>query len=185
MMKEIRRSKSEIRKKTECRKPNAESENNLTCEHSRNVMNDSELFFDHDSTGAEEIFWGLAAANDATLHDGPPPRIPIRDLCERTAQFGEEVIRFAKKIPQNAVSNRLISQLVGAGTSVGANEADDAVSKKDFKKCIGTCRKESKETKYWLRMVATAEPNLKNGARVLWQEAKELNLIFGSIWRKP
>jgi len=128
------------------------------------------------------MFWASDAPDYGAFHDGPVPRPPVRDLCERTALFGEEVIKFAKKIHQNPVTIRLISQIVGAGTSVGANycEADDAVSKRDFKKSIGTCRKESKETKYWLRMVATAEPNLKNEARVLWQEAKELNLIFGS-----
>ena len=84
---------------------------------------------------------------------------PLRDLGERTAQFGEAIIRFAKKIPQNPVNNRLIDQLVGAGTSVGANfcEADNSVSGKDFKQRIGTCRKESKETMFFLRMVATAE----------------------------
>jgi four helix bundle protein len=55
------------------------------------------------------------------------------DLEERTALFGESIIGFAKSIPVNPVTNRLINQLVGAGTSVGANycEADDAVSKKD------------------------------------------------------
>ena len=113
-------------------------------------------------------------------------RKPVFDLEERTARFGEAIIQFAKKIPQNAVNNRLIDQLVGAGTSVGANycEADDGVSRKDFKNKIGTCRKEARETKFFLRMVATAEPNLKTEARILWQEAKELHLIFSKIWRK-
>jgi len=108
------------------------------------------------------------------------------DLEERTARFGETVIKFAKKIPQNPVNNRLIDQLVGAGTSVGANycEADDAVSKRDFRNKIGTCRKEAKETKFFLRMVATAEESLRAEARELWQEAKELHLIFCSIYRK-
>ena len=108
------------------------------------------------------------------------------DLEERTARFGETVIKFAKKIPQNPVNNRLIDQLVGAGTSVGANycEADDAVSKKDFRNKIGTCRKEAKETKFFLRMVATAEEGLRDEARILWKEAKELHLIFCSIYRK-
>jgi four helix bundle protein len=108
------------------------------------------------------------------------------DLEERTALFGEAVIQFAKKIPKNPVSTPLISQLVRAGTSIGANycEADDAVSKKDFKNKIGTCRKEARETKLWLRMIAAAEPELKVEARKLWQEAKELHLIFAAIWRK-
>src|SRR5437773_1670627 len=104
------------------------------------------------------------------LRDGkgesPEKRVKY-DLEERTARFGEAIIRFAKKIPQNPVNNRLIDQLVGAGTSVGANycEADDGVSRKDFKNTIGTCRKEARETKFFLRMVATAEPGLKPEAR--------------------
>ncbi len=108
------------------------------------------------------------------------------DLEERTARFGEGVIAFAKKIPRNPVTLSLISQLVRSGTSVGANycEADDAVSKKDFRNKIGTCKKEARETKYWLRMIGGAEPDMKNEARVLWQEAKELHLIFASILRK-
>jgi four helix bundle protein len=109
----------------------------------------------------------------------------VYDLEERTALFGEAVIDFAKSVPQNSVTNRLISQLVGAGTSVGANyvEADDAVSKKEFLKNIGTCRKEARETKYFLRMIVRAVPGLKPGAAKLWTEAKELHLIFSKIWR--
>src|SRR6188474_360505 len=108
------------------------------------------------------------------------------DLEERTARFGESVIAFAKKIPRNPVTVSLISQVVRSGTSIGANycEADDAVSKKDFRNKIGTCKKEARETKYWLRMIGGAEPDMKNEARVLWQEAKELHLIFASILRK-
>ncbi|HVM46382.1 MAG TPA: four helix bundle protein [Candidatus Acidoferrum sp.] len=105
---------------------------------------------------------------------------------ERTARFGEAIVRFAKKIPRNPGNDRLIGQLVGAGTSVGANycEADDSVSGKEFKQKIGTCRKESKETMFFLRMIAAAEEDLAAEARLLWREAKELNLIFGAIWRK-
>src|SRR5438093_4861008 len=109
----------------------------------------------------------------------------VYDLEERTARFGEAIIDFAKTIPRNPVTNRIISQLVGAGTSVGANylEADDAVSKKEFLKNIGTCRKESRETKHFLRMIVRAVPELKPEARKLWTEARELNLIFSKIWR--
>ena len=116
-----------------------------------------------------------------------PERNRVYDLEERTARFGEAIIDFAKTIPQNAVTNRLINQLVGAGTSVGANyvEADDSVSKKDFLKSIGTCRKEARETKHFLRMVARAVPQLKMQARELWMEARELHLIFSRIWRGP
>ena len=118
--------------------------------------------------------------------DGKQPVAPKFDLEERTAVFGETVVRFAKKIPQNPVTIPLISQIVRSSTSVGANycEADDAVSKKEFKHKIGTSRKESRETKLWLRMIAAAAPEMKTEARELWQEAKELHLIFAAIWRK-
>ena len=108
------------------------------------------------------------------------------DLEERTARFGEDVIAFAKRVPVNEVTRPLIAQLVRAAASVGANyvEADDSDSKKDFRFKIGLCRREAKETKHWLRMVVAAEPTLKEVARPLWQEAKELNLIFGTIRRK-
>jgi four helix bundle protein len=85
----------------------------------------------------------------------------------------------------SSVKNRIISQLVGAGTSIGANyvEADDAVSKKEFLKNIGTCRKETRETKHFLRMTVRAVPELRPRARKLWMEARELHLIFSKIWR--
>lgn len=107
------------------------------------------------------------------------------DLEERTARFGEMIIEFAKKVPKNVVTIPLIGQLVKAGTSVGANycEADDAESKKDFMHKIGICKKESRESKHWLRMIAKAVPSLKEEASILWREAQELNLIFGSIRR--
>jgi four helix bundle protein len=134
-------------------------------------------------------FWQWAdeaSTEPLLLREEPVIPLPPEDLGERTVRFGEAIIRFAKKIPHNSVNNRLIDQLVGAGTSVGANycEADDAVSGKEFKQKIGTCRKESKESMFFLRMVATAEEGLAAEARVLWREAKELNLIFGAIWRK-
>ena len=107
------------------------------------------------------------------------------DLEERTAVFGESAIQFAKKIPKNTVTASLISQFVRSATSVGANycEADDAVSKKDFRNKIGLCRKESRESKHWLRMIASAEESCSDDARKLWQEAKELNLIFSKIFK--
>ncbi len=107
------------------------------------------------------------------------------DLEERTAKFGEEIIKFTKIAPRNIVSMPIISQLVRSGTSVGANycEADDAESGLDFKHKIGICKKEARETKHWLRMIAIAEPELAESARRLWKEAKELNLIFNSINR--
>ncbi len=107
------------------------------------------------------------------------------DLEERTARFGEAVIRFLKKIPRGPNNDRLIDQLTGCGTSVGANycEANEGVSKKDFRNIIGRCVKEAKETKFFLRMIATSEPKLADEARALYREAKELHLIFAAIFR--
>src|SRR5207248_1548572 len=97
------------------------------------------------------------------------------DLEERTARFGEAVISFAKRVNVSVVTESLISQLVKSGTSIGANycEADDAGTKKEFRYRISVCKRESRETKYWLRMMAAAVPDQKNDARALWQEAKE------------
>jgi four helix bundle protein len=108
------------------------------------------------------------------------------DLEERTAHFGENIIAFAKSTPKNVVTVPLITQLVRAGTSVGANycEADDAVSKREFLCKIGTCKKEARETKHWLRMIAAAETETREDGRKLWQEAKELHLIFAAIMRR-
>ena len=123
-----------------------------------------------DSSAEELVFWGFSPADEElVLRDEAVPL--VYDLEERTAHFGESIILFAKRIPWSPVNNRLIDQLVGAGTSVGANycEADDGVSKPDFKHRIGTCRKESRETKFFLRMVAVAEPKLKAEAREIWR----------------
>src|SRR6266550_6866268 len=119
------------------------------------------------------------------LKDASPNGRPF-DLEERTAQFGESIIRFSKNIPRDPTNNRLIDQLVGCGTSVGANycEANEPVSKKDFRHSISRCIKEAKETKFFLRMVAASEPQLADEARVLYREAKELLLIFSSMYRK-
>jgi four helix bundle protein len=107
------------------------------------------------------------------------------DLEERTAKFGEAVIDFLKLVPQGPLTNRLIGQLVGAGTAVGANycEADDAVSKKEFRLRIGNCKKEAREAKFFIRMIVRAVPELREPAKPLWQEAKELHLIFAKIYR--
>jgi four helix bundle protein len=108
------------------------------------------------------------------------------DLEERTALFGEKVIKFAKTIPKHEITRPLISQLVRSGTSIGANymEADGAESRKDFIHKLGICKKESKETKHWLRMISVAEEKFKDACRELWKEAQELTLIFSSIIKK-
>jgi four helix bundle protein len=108
------------------------------------------------------------------------------DLEERTAQFGEVVIRFCRLLCCTAVTEPLIRQIIKSATSTGANycEADDSISLKEFRQKIGTCKKEARETKHWCRMIAAAEPAHAEKARELWREAHELHLIFASIFRK-
>lgn len=118
--------------------------------------------------------------NEIPMNQAPSKKY---DLHERTAKFGKSIVNFTKKIPENSITRPLIGQLVRAGTSVGANycEADNASTKKDFFYRIGICRKESKESKYWLQMIITAVPYLKDEAGLHSTEAQELNLIFSAI----
>jgi four helix bundle protein len=107
------------------------------------------------------------------------------DLEERTTQFGAASVRFCKKVPLCPTNNRLIDQLVGAATSVGANymEASERVSKRDFVFIISRCVKEAKEARFFLRMIAVSEPELAPEARALYKEASELLLILAKIRR--
>ena len=105
------------------------------------------------------------------------------DLEERTARFGEDVIDLCKSIKSDAISISIISQLMRSGTSIGANymEENSGSSKKDFKNKIFICKKESQETKHWLRMLARCVPERKDDIKDLWKECQELTLIFGKI----
>ena len=108
------------------------------------------------------------------------------DSAERTAAYGEEVIRFARQLRLDAVSSPLVRQLVRSATSLGANygEADEAGSKKEFRYRISLCCRESRECKHWLRMLSVACPDSRNNARPLWKEANELTLTFATIHRR-
>jgi four helix bundle protein len=105
------------------------------------------------------------------------------DLEERTATFGENVIKLCRTIKQDAITKSIISQVVRSSTSVGANycEANGASSRKDFRNKIFICKKEAQETKHWMRLLAAAAPEQKDETRILWKEAQELSLIFGKI----
>ena len=105
------------------------------------------------------------------------------NLEDRTAKFGEDIIDFCKSINQDSINKPLINQLVRSATSIGANymEANGASSKQDFKNKIFICKKESQETKHWLRMITKSNPEKTEQTRKLWQECQELVLIFGKI----
>ena len=110
----------------------------------------------------------------------------VYDLGERTAVFGENIIKLCNSLPRTVVTTPLIYQLVKCGTSIGANysEADNAESDRDFKHKIGICKKEAKESRFFLRMMQTATPEMIEKLQELNQEANKLNLIFNSISNK-
>ncbi|MFH1838920.1 MAG: four helix bundle protein [Patescibacteria group bacterium] len=107
------------------------------------------------------------------------------DLQERTAVFSERTLAFCRKIPRNVLTRPLISQLVRSATSIGANycEADNSLTRKEFKYRIGICRREARETEYWYRLLMAAVPEFIHEATELRQEAIEFNLIFSKTIR--
>jgi len=112
---------------------------------------------------------------------------PIYDLEERTFHFAKDVRLFVKTLPNTIANIEDGKQAVKASGSTGANyiEANEALSKKDFKMRIKICRKEAKESAYWLRLIKETN-NLNNVdvANILMQEANELKKIFSSILEK-
>lgn len=108
------------------------------------------------------------------------------DLEDRTEKFAKDVIQLCKKLSKNTINIELISQVIRAPGSVGANyiEANESLSKKDFFNRIKICRKEAKESRYWLRLILSANTELEAETKPLIQEATELMNIFGAILRK-
>lgn len=108
------------------------------------------------------------------------------DLEERTLNFAKKVIDLIRKLPKNSVNFQLISQLVRSSGSIGANyrEANDPLGKKDFYMRIRVCRKESKETKYWLELLLHNNLDSKSDISLLISEAAEFIKIFSTIVKK-
>lgn len=107
------------------------------------------------------------------------------DLEERTFGFAKRVVSFVNKLPKTLTNIEVGKQLVRAGGSVGANyiEANESLSKKDFVMRIKICRKEAKESRYWLKLVGCSK-ELEEEQRDLVQESTELMKIFGAIIEK-
>jgi four helix bundle protein len=109
------------------------------------------------------------------------------DLEERTFQFAKQVALCCKKLPRTVSNVEYTHQAVKASGSVGANyrEANEALSKKDFRMRVKISRKESKESAYWLRLlVETNDPQYAKEGSALGAEATELKKIFSSIVEK-
>jgi four helix bundle protein len=109
------------------------------------------------------------------------------DLEERTYGYARDVRGLVKQLPRTLANIEDARQLVNASGSVGANyiEANEALSKKDFVMRIKICRKEAKESRYWLRLIfSNGKADLNTRRESLMQEATELTSIFGAILRK-
>jgi four helix bundle protein len=109
------------------------------------------------------------------------------DLEDRTYEFARRVRAFVKRLPHTVCNAEEVKQVVRSSGSVGANyiEANEALSKKDFRMRIRISRKESKETRYWLRLLDTREDAELNAERDrLVQESTELMRIFGAILQR-
>ncbi len=111
----------------------------------------------------------------------------IYDLEERTFQFAKSVRFFIKKLPRTIANIEDGKQLIKSSGSVGANyiEANESLSKKDFVFRIKICRKEAKESAYFIRLIKDTNPKeLENETLFLYNEAIELKKIFSSIIEK-
>ena len=115
------------------------------------------------------------------------PDAPRFDLEERSDEFAKQVRAFVKRLPRTVCNQKDVRQVVRASGSVGANyiEANEALSKKCLRMRIKVSRKESKETRYWLRLLDTeGVPELDAERDRLVQERGESMRIFAAILRK-
>jgi four helix bundle protein len=109
------------------------------------------------------------------------------DLKDRTFEFARRVRAFVKTLPRTICNIEDVKQVVRSSGSIGANyiEANEALSKKDFRMRIRISRKESKETRYWLRLLDTQGGAAADGERdALVQESTELLRILSAILQK-
>ena len=107
------------------------------------------------------------------------------NLEARTFDFSNRLRALIQLLPKNQVNYQLCNQVFRSGTSIGANyrEANETVTKKDFKFRIRISKKESKETIYWLNLLFEANPSFRHRIKPLYQEATELMKIFAVILR--
>lgn len=106
------------------------------------------------------------------------------DLEDRTLRFAANVRHFLKQLPRSICNEVDGRQLLRSSGSVGANyiEANDNVGERDFLYRIKICRKEAKESRYWLRLFVVDETKTQE-LSALTKEAEELMRIFAAIYR--
>ena len=108
------------------------------------------------------------------------------DLEERTLQYTKDVISLVGKAPKSLSNIEVAKQLVRSAGSVGANyiEANEALSKKDFGMRVKICRKEAKESRYWLKLIEVSGNEIEKRRQDLVNESTEHLKIFSSIVEK-
>lgn len=108
------------------------------------------------------------------------------NLEDRTLEFSKKLLKFLQKIPKNTINNNLVNQCSRSGTSVGANyrEANETETKKDFIFRARICRKEAKETYYWLELLEEMNPSMVDQINIFKQETGEFVKIFAAIINK-
>lgn len=105
------------------------------------------------------------------------------DFLERVETFGDRVLDVTLALEKIRISRRILDQISACCTSVGANtfEADEAMSRKDFCKCLGIALKELNETRYWLRLITRRKWVRATRLGNLLAETDELRRILGAI----
>lgn len=116
----------------------------------------------------------------------PTPKQKIYELGERTFFFAQQIIQLCNQLSNSTANRELTKQLIRSAGSVGANyiEANESITKKDFRHKIMICLKEAKESNYWLRLISSSNGNNNEGCQELMQESGELVKIFASILNK-
>lgn len=110
----------------------------------------------------------------------------MKPLENRFLQFSKDVIGLCKQLTPNVISRSLISQLVRAATSIGANyaESQSGVSSKDFRHKVSIAKKESQETQYWLQLLGECYPERNDDFMALLDEAEQISKILQTILNK-
>ena len=105
------------------------------------------------------------------------------DFLERVESFSDRVLDVAETLEKQGRSARIVDQMMGCGSSVGANvfEADEALSAGDFCKCVGISNKEANETRFWIRLARRRGWIPADRLSGVLQEAEELKKIFGAM----
>jgi four helix bundle protein len=126
--------------------------------------------------------WSKIQNQEAMSHNENSKRY---DLEERTFEFAKASRAFVKQLPRTISNIEDVKQFIRASDSIGANyiEANEAIGKKDFVMKIKICRREAKESRYWLRLIDT-DGKLEGDQARLLDEADELMKIFGAIVHK-